>query len=169
MPDLTLPLETFRRNARVNAVLLTALTPTDFGLSDERGGWTVGKHLAHMAGFRADWLSNISPAHAEPLFRVVDDTFVWRWEGQDPADLGEAFALSDEAALRAVQGALEKNQPFADPWNESTYQSNPVHFLMHTVVHDSHHRGQIMALLRLGGHTPEQMDALDNHWAIWRE
>jgi uncharacterized damage-inducible protein DinB len=169
MPDLTLPLETFRRNARVNAVLLAALTPDDFGLSDGRGGWTVGKHLTHMAGFRADWLSNISPAHVEPLFRLVEGQPVWRWEGRDPADLGEAFTLSDEAVLLAVHDALENNQPFADPWNEGTYQSNPAHFLMHTVVHDSHHRGQIMSLLRLGGHTREQMDELENHWAIWRE
>lgn len=169
MPDLTLPLETFRRNARVNAVLLAALTPNDFDLSDGRGGWTVGKHLAHMAGFRADWLSNISPAHVEPLFRMVEGQPVWRWQDHPPADLGEAFTLSDEAVLLAVHDALENNQPFADPWNEGTYQSNPAHFLMHTVVHDSHHRGQIMSLLRLGGHTREQMDELENHWAIWRE
>ena len=60
-------------------------------------------------------------------------------------------------------------EPFADPWGEGTYRSDPAHFLMHTIVHDSHHRGQILSLIRQGGRTPEQMDALDSHWAIWRE
>ena len=40
---------------------------------------------------------------------------------------------------------------------------------MHTIVHDSHHRGQILSLIRQGGRTAEQMDALDAYWAIWRE
>ena len=68
-----------------------------------------------------------------------------------------------------MQAALDEGRSFPDPWHEGTYQSSPAHFLQHTIVHDSHHRGQIMALLRAGGHTPEEMDALDQHWAIWRE
>jgi len=70
MPDTAVPdlmLEAFRRNARVNAALLSALTPDDYALSDGRGGWTVARHLSHIAAFRGGWLLNISPAHAEPL------------------------------------------------------------------------------------------------------
>ncbi|MBZ9713461.1 DinB family protein [Deinococcus multiflagellatus] len=173
MADLSLPLETFRRNARVNAALLGALTPDDYALSDGRGGWTVERHLRHMAGFRVGWLWNLSREHAMPLLdptqKDADGDPLWRWQNAPAEDLGAALSAGDEAAVDAVQAHLASGEPFADPWNEGGYRSNPAHFLMHTVVHDSHHRGQIMALLRQGGHTKEEMDALDNHWGIWRE
>ena len=68
MHDLTLLHESFRRNGRVNDVLLSALTDADLNLSDGHGGWTVGHHLTHLVGFRQGWLANISPKHAEGLF-----------------------------------------------------------------------------------------------------
>ena len=164
MTDLTLIHESLRRNGRVNAFLLDELTDADFDLSDGRSGWTLGQHLGHMANFRRDWLSIISPAHAEGLFVAVKGE-----EIRDPQALAAAFQAGDEAALKAVQTALDEGRTFPDPWNEGTYQANPAHFLQHIIVHDSHHRGQVMALLRGGGRTAAEMDALDSHWAIWRE
>ena len=38
MTVLTLLLEAFRRNARVNDTLIAALTPEEFALTDGRGG-----------------------------------------------------------------------------------------------------------------------------------
>lgn len=173
MTDLPLLHESFRRNARVNQTLLSALSPADFALSDGQGGWTVERHLRHMAGFRVGWLWNLSREYAMPLLdhtkTDADGDPQWRWQDSPPADLGAAFAAGDEAALGAVQAHLESGEPFADPHGEGAYRANPAHFLQHTIVHDSHHRGQIMALLRQGGHTPEQMERLDDHWAIWRE
>lgn len=173
MSDLDFLLESFRRNARVNQAVLAALTPEDFALSDGRGGWTIERHLRHMTGFRVGWLWNMTPEYARPLLdetrRDADGDPQWRWQDSPPADLGEALTAGDEAAVRAVQAHLASGEPFADPWNEGTYRSSPAHFLMHTIVHDSHHRGQIMALLRLGGRSREQMDTLEEHWAIWRE
>lgn len=173
MTDLTLLLEAFRRNGRVNQFLLDALGDADYELSDGRGGWTVGRHLRHMAGFRVGWLWNLSREHAAPLLdptrKDADGDPLWRWQDSPPGELAAAFTAGDEAAVEAVQDALASGQPFADPYSEGAYRSNPAHFLQHTIVHDSHHRGQIMALLRMGGRTPEQMDALDEHWAIWRE
>ncbi len=173
MTDLTLLHESFRRNGRVNGFLLKALSDADFDLSDGRGGWTVGRHLRHMAGFRVGWLWNLSRVHAEPLLdptqKDEDGDPLWRWHDCPPGELAAAFEAGDEAALKAVQAALDDGRAFDDPWKEGAYGSNPAHFLQHTIVHDSHHRGQVMALLRAGGRTPEEMDALDDHWAIWRE
>ncbi|BDP40564.1 damage-inducible protein DinB [Deinococcus aetherius] len=173
MNELSLLLESFRRNGRVNGTLLDALTPADFELSDGRGGWTVERHLRHMAAFRVGWLWNLSPEHANPLLdhtqKDADGDPLWRWQNSPPAELAAALGAGDEAALEAVRAHLASGEPFNDPWNEGAYRSNPAHFLQHTIVHDSHHRGQVLALLRQGGRTPEQMEALDEHWAIWRE
>ncbi|MVN88442.1 DUF664 domain-containing protein [Deinococcus sp. HMF7620] len=173
MSNLDFLLESFRRNARVNEVLLTALNPADFALSDGQGGWTVERHLRHMAGFRVSWLWNLSRDHAMPLLDPTrtdaDGDPMWRWQESPPAELNAAFTAGDEAAVKAVEAHLASGEPFADPWNEGSYRASPAHFLQHTIVHDSHHRGQVMALLRQGGHTKDQMDELDNHWAIWRE
>lgn len=173
MTDLSLLHESFRRNGRVNDFLLNALTDADFKFSDGQGGWTVEKHLRHMAGFRVGWLWNLSRAHAEPLLDLTrkdeDGDPLWRWQDSPPDELTAAFRAGDDAALKAVQAALDEHRSFEDPHGEGAYASNPAHFLQHTIVHDSHHRGQVMALLRLGGRTAEDMDTLDNHWAIWRK
>lgn len=51
MIDLSLLQESLRRNGRVNAFLLEAISEADLDLSDGGGGWTVGQHLGHMANF----------------------------------------------------------------------------------------------------------------------
>jgi len=154
-------LESFSRNGRVNAALLAALTPSDLALNDGPEGNSVGELLAHMAGFRRSWLENISPPHAEGLTKVND---------ADVAALGAAFSAGDAAARKAVQDALAEGRIFADPWKEGAYASNPAHFLQHTVVHDSHHRGQITTLLRRSGWTKERLEALEEAtWPVWRE
>jgi len=154
--------ESFARNGRVNAALLAALTPGDLALKDGSEGNSVGELLAHLAGFRRGWLENISPPHAEGLTKVDDDA--------DTAALGAAFSAGDAAALKAVQDALREGRIFDDPWKEGAYASNPAHFLQHTIVHDSHHRGQITTLLRRSGWTKERLEALEEAtWPVWRE
>ena len=154
--------ESFARNGRVNAALLAALSPADLSLEDGPEGNSIGELLAHMAGFRRGWLENISPPHAEGLSKVNDDA--------DAAALGNAFSAGDAAALKAVQDALAEGRAFADPWKEGAYASNPAHFLQHTIVHDSHHRGQIASLLRRSGWPKERLEQLEEAtWPIWRE
>lgn len=150
-------LESFDRNGRVNAALLAALTPADLTLSNGPDGNTVGQLLAHMAGFRRGWLSEISPAHAQGLTRASADAGL--------TELQAAFEAGDRAALQAVQAAYDEGRSF-----EAAYSSDPAHFLQHTIVHDSHHRGQIFTLLRQGGRSEAQMDEIEEAtWPIWRE
>lgn len=64
MSELVFLLESFRRNARVNQAVRDALSSTDFDLNDGQGGWTVERHLRHMASFRMGRLWNLSREHA---------------------------------------------------------------------------------------------------------
>ncbi|WP_019011309.1 DinB family protein [Deinococcus aquatilis] len=173
MSQIDFLLESFHRNARVNEVLFEALAPGDFVLSDGLGGWTVERHLRHMARFRSGWLWNIAREYAHPLFdhtqQDAEGDSQWRWQDSPPGELTDALVAGDRAAVQAVQAHLASGEPFVNSSREAAYLSSPAHFLQHTIVHDSHHRGQVMALLRQGGRTKGQMDELDEHWAIWRE
>lgn len=168
IPELLL--ESFHRNARVNDTLLSALNPADLDLADGQGGWNVGQHLGHLADFRHGWLSLISPAQAEGLPTATKgDWQRFELAERDLSKLAEVFRQGDEAAISAVTAQLASGKPFPDPYDEGTYPSNPAHFLQHIIIHDSHHRGQVMSLLRRSGRSKEQLSALDEHWSIWRE
>jgi len=162
---MDLLLESFERNGRVNEQVLNALTSADLSLSDGLGGYSIGKHLGHLCEFRYGWLSSISPEHAEPIPSVVVETDKgFELSTREIADLAQALRIGDEQAVKAVSSALREGRSF-----EKYYVSHPGAFLQHTIVHDSHHRGQIMSLLRQGGRTMVQMDLLESTtWPIWR-
>ncbi len=164
--NLGLLLESFSRNGRVNDVVLSTVTESDLRVSDGQGGWNIGQHLGHLAEFRYNWLRFISPPHAENIPSVVEgDRKNFDLTTQNLDEIKQAFSAGDAAALKAVMDALDENRSF-----EGAYKSHPGHFLQHTIVHDSHHRGQVMNLLRQGGWTREQLAALDDAtWTIWNE
>ena len=155
-------LESFRRNGRVNTALLDHLSDADLTLSDNQGGLSVVEQIAQMAGFRKEWLSEVSPAHADTLDVELDNDMLTL---RDLAELRRALTEGDAAVLASIRDALQDSRKF-----EGAYESNPAHFLQHTLVHDAHHRGQIMMLLRQSGYSPQQMAALEQAtWPIWRE
>jgi uncharacterized damage-inducible protein DinB len=167
--NLDFLLESFKRNARVNAFLLDTLTESDLTLSDGKGGMTIAHMLSHMGVSRGGWLADMSPRYAASTKALTAGTPIWEWYTNDRAGISAMLKAGDEAAIQAVQAHLASGEPFADPWNVGTYQSNPAFFLVQNIVHDSHHRGQIIALLRQNGYSQTQLDQLEEHWDIWRE
>ena len=158
--------QAFERNGRVNTAMLAALSDEDLNLAPG-GGWSIGKHLCHLVGFRRGWLTHISPLHAEALQPAIE------YVGEDDfkptlhtvQEIAAGFREGDAAALAAVRAAQAEGRSF-----ERVYESNPVNYLVHAVVHDAHHRGQIMSMLRQSGRTIEEMDSLEGQtWPIWRE
>lgn len=81
------------------------------------------------------------------------------------AELQAAFDSGDEAMKQAVLSAVEDGRSF-----KGYYETHPGHLLLHCIVHDSHHRGQILALLRQAGRPEQERSELEDlTWAIWRE
>lgn len=165
-PAVELLLESFERNGRVNEALLKAVTETDLTYSDGQGGWRIGQHLGHLAEFRYGWLSLISPEHAGAIPSVLEGTkHDFHLTVQSMSELSQAFSTGDAAAKTAVLAALDEGRSFL-----GAYERHPTHFLQHILVHDAHHRGQVMTLLRQSGRTAEQMVALEQAtWPTWRE
>lgn len=65
-----------------------------------------------------------------------------------------------EAVLGAAQAATQKG---ATAYGES--HDSPDAFLIHMMVHDAHHRGQILLALKTAGHPLPDEDAV---WGPWR-
>jgi uncharacterized damage-inducible protein DinB len=166
-PDLPPSLlEAFARNGEVNAALLAAIGDDDLPVSDDRGGRSIGVQLAHLAEARWYWLSVVAPAHAEGIPSVLDgDESELRLTATTAREIAAALAAGDAAALAAVREALREGRSFA-----GAYESDPAMCLLHTIVHDAHHRGQVVNLLRSRGRrSPAELEALDGAiWPIWR-
>ena len=162
--DLALLFEAFDRNARVNRAVLATLHARDLDTSDGVGGFSIGQHLADVVGFRRGWLSRVSPEHAERLADVTDgDAPNWLRVGTI-AELQAAFDNGDAAIRDAVLDAVRDGRRF-----ERAYASHPAQLMVHCLVHDAHHRGQILALLRQAGRSAEERERLeDDTWPIWR-
>jgi uncharacterized damage-inducible protein DinB len=165
--EIDLLVEAFRRNAEVNRAVLESLSFDDLGVADGRGGWSIGQCLGHAIEFRYGWLSIVAPAHAEAIPSVADsgEDGAPRLTASSIGELVAALAVADAAVLAAVDERLDAGTAF-----EGAYESHPAQFIVHTLVHDAHHRGQLMSLLRARARrTREQMDELDAAtWPIWR-
>jgi uncharacterized damage-inducible protein DinB len=161
-------LDAFARNGEVNAAFLAALRDDDLAASDGHGGWSVGLHLGHAAEFRYDWLHFIAPEHAEAIPSVVEgdpEGGAFHLTTTSVGDIAAVFEAGDAAALAAVRSAFAAGRSF-----EGAYVSSPSAFLVHAIVHDAHHRGQVASLLRSRGRLSRaELDALDGAtWSIWR-
>ena len=157
----------FERNSRVNAAMLAGIGDADLRF-EAGGGWSIGKLLCHLASFRRQWLAEIAPKHAAGLRSLADYTD----DGRDFEPLtddllviADAFRAGDAAVVAAVHAALTERRPFP-----GFYRSDPTELLVHVMVHDAHHRGQIMSLLRQRGRSRADMIKLeDATWLVWRE
>jgi uncharacterized damage-inducible protein DinB len=162
--EIRLVVEAFDRNADVNRAVLATLDMSVLGYGDGMGGYTIGQHLADVVSFRREKLEAVSPEHAERVPDVIDGDAP-NWLAVTSIDeLQAAFDAGDGAMRDAVVAATVAGRRF-----EGLYESHPAHLIVHCIVHDAHHRGQIMALLRQGGRSAEARERLeDATWPIWR-
>ena len=163
--ELELVFEAFERNARVNRAVLSTLDMPTLEFEDGSGGFSVGQHLADIANFRREWLSTVSREHAERVPDPIDMNVPTWLAATSVAELQEYFDVGDAAVREAVLSAVVEGRRFL-----GAYESHPAQLMVHCMVHDAHHRGQIMALLRQSGRSAEERERLEEEtWPIWRE
>ncbi len=152
----------WHRNLAVNRALLEHLEPGMLAARSPGGGASVAQLLAHMAGTTKFWGDLLDPERMEPL----PDLFHGVPESGEPQALD---AETDLARIRAVWertavAALEAAEAHATGSDESPHPDGAA-YLVHMMVHDAHHRGQIVLALKTHGHHLPDDEAM---WGPWR-
>ena len=163
--EVGLVFEAFERNARVNRAVLATLDMPMLDHDDGMGGFSIGQHFADMVSFRREWLRAVAPEEAERVPDAIDMNASTWLAATSIADLQASFDAGDAAVREGVLRAVAEGRRFV-----GAYESHPAQIMVHCVVHDAHHRGQVMALLRQSGRSTEERERLEEAtWPIWRE
>lgn len=156
----------WQANLRVNEVLLGHLTPEMLDARTPGGGYSVAQHLAHLVGTTQywGWLRDKARFEAlpDPVLEHDEAKGVFVVE-TDLAKLTDSYRQTQAAALDVAEAEAEGTALPPGKW-ESPH-ATPDAFLIHMMVHDAHHRGQILLALKTSGYPLPDEDAM---WGPWR-
>ncbi|MEJ2287689.1 MAG: DinB family protein [Deinococcales bacterium] len=152
----------WHRNLAVNQALLEHLEPAMLDARSPGGGATVAQLLAHMAATTKFWGALLDPER----MMALPDLFHGEPESGAP---GALEAETDLARIRAVwdrtaEAALATAEAHPSGSEESPHADGAA-YLVHMMVHDAHHRGQILLALKTHRHPLPDEEAL---WGPWR-
>jgi uncharacterized damage-inducible protein DinB len=152
-PDLTAELlGAYSASGRVNAYLVERLDPDVWRAKPPAPKMrTIAAIVAHMHNCALVYLRRAAPKVSVPP--ELDRHTVTQ------AAAVRALMAKRRAVLEVLEPALERGGRVG----RSVHR--PVQFLTYYMVHDGHHRGQILLLARLLGH-PITIDTMSGMW-LW--
>jgi uncharacterized damage-inducible protein DinB len=142
-------------NEGMNKILLEHLTPEMLALRTPNNGWSVAGYLAHLAGSKKWWLTHLNEEAAGTLPDLYEETTGKMIVETDLVKIKAVFAQTSNVILESAENASDKGK--------LPYPSLDV-YLIQDMIHDGHHRGQILLSVRSAGHTPP---ADDDFWGGW--
>jgi uncharacterized damage-inducible protein DinB len=143
-------------NQNVNEVLLDHLTdPAMMHAKTPGGGYTVAQHLAHMVEVLVSWTSQFEPSVLSVPELYSD------WNEAAPQDFTAETDVNRvrDVMVQAHQAAWAAAE-HATSTGKLPHASIP-QYLIHMMIHDAHHRGQILLALKTNGF------ALPDDGALW--
>lgn len=143
--------EAWQANDQVNEVLLEHLTPEMLAAKTPGGGYTVAQQLAHMTGTKKFWGMKLSDT-LQQLPNLFDETKKEFIAETNLAHIKEVMRQTSKKILETAESAKDKG--------DLTHPSVEM-FLIHMMLHDAHHRGQILLALKTSG------KALPNEDMFW--
>lgn len=147
--------EAWQINEGMNQVLLEYLTPEMLTVRTPSGDWSVAGYLAHLAASKKWWGSHIDEGQAGSLPNLYDETTGKIVSETNLARIKDVFEQTSKTILETVERAANRGK--------LPYPSTDV-YLIHQMVHDAHHRGQILLALKTAGYTPPDDD---DFWGGW--
>ena len=136
------------------------LDPDDFTRQNGFGFQSVRDTLVHMADCYNAWLGSFvllktkKPLTSkEDLLELGLDEIKVRFEQVD-SYVNEVFKVLKDQLDEPIQRQI--------PWREggAPISMTPSKLLMHTITHEFHHKGQVMAMARQMGYEPPNTDVL---------
>ncbi len=149
--------EAWRANVRVNRVLLEHLTPDMVNAQTPGGGWTVAQHLAEIVATPKHFGKKFAKAELELLPDLYEDNPDAFIAETDLTRIRSVAQQTAEAVLQAATAAADKgNLP----------HTSLDAYLIHMMVHDAHHRGQVLLALKTAGHPLPDDGPM---WGPWKD
>jgi len=142
-------------NYQVNKVLLDHLTSEMLSAKTPAGEFTVAHHLADMGNCPKYWGAKIGNKAIKALGNLYNETV-------------EEFI--PETDLEHIRSVFEETHKVILNELENNDGSGLVHrsiemYMIHMLVHDAHHRGQILVTLKTAGHSIPDEEAV---WMPWK-
>lgn len=149
--------EAWQINSKINQKLLEYLTPEMVHAKTPANGWSVAQHIAEIVAtpkywgtkFAKDTLETLPDLHDEDAESFIAETDVTR--------MREVAAQTADAVLQAAEAAQDKG--------DLPHSSLDI-YLIHMMIHDAHHRGQLLLALKSNGFPLPDVDVL---WLPWKE
>lgn len=155
-------LESWDRQCKALANLLTLVTPELLDAKPSPDGWTIGYHLAHLHSTRRFWHMKAT-GREEPvgpsLYTVTGDDWI---PSGDFDEIRVRLAESQELVRTWVA------ENIAAGTQQAGHYDHPVLYLEHMIWHEGWHFALIMLALRLAGHEPSEEWEDANVWDLWR-
>ncbi len=156
----------WQTNLNINLVVVDHLTPEMLDARTPGGGYTVAQHLAHIVGSVKHWGTKLDNERLgglpdlltvrEELTENDPDAFVPEINLEH---IRTVLLETAEAARDAVEDAPEGST------GELPHASTDA-YLIHMMVHDAHHRGQLLLALKTSGYALPNEDSM---WVPWKE
>ncbi len=146
-------------NNAVNNELLAHLTPPMLEAVTPGGGYSTAQHLAHMTECIKSWGTKLKGDRLEGLPDL--------YSNYDPS----TGMFDAETNLDRIKSVMTQTRDTALETAElATSTGKLPHesvggFLIHMLVHEAHHRGQILIALKTAGHALPNEEGM---WLPWR-
>ena len=152
--------DAWHENLRVTLALLDHLDTKSLQAKTPGGGYTVAQHLAHITASTKFWgmdmdeqglssLPNLFPEDAD------DDDLDFEAE-LDLRVIREVITDTSDRVIESCEAASSKGH---------LPHTSLDAYLIHMMVHNAHHRGQIMLALKTAGH---ELPDDEKIWGPWR-
>lgn len=126
----------------------------------EFGFQSIRDSLVHVAGCYHAWLGSfvLSEVSSPLIIKEVIETM-------DIEDIQHYFNQADlyvDRVFEQFTGKIDETIEKELSWkmNSGLVRKTPQQLLIHSSTHEFHHKGQIVAMLRLLGYTPKNTDIL---------